>query len=46
MCSARRANVRNITVSNNMFLRDYRYGPADVAATNNTWFDTGAAVTF
>lgn len=41
--------VSNITVSNNQFLRDYRYGPTDitmpVTAVGNTWFDTGAALT-
>ncbi len=40
--------VQNITVTNNRFLRDYRYGSADtnvpVTWTNNTYMDNGAVV--
>jgi hypothetical protein len=40
--------VKNITITNNRFLRGAQYGPVSlnvpVTAGGNTWFDTGAAV--
>lgn len=37
--------ISGITVSNNQFLRDARYGPTDIRmpinALDNTWYDTG-----
>ncbi|MGX7678036.1 DUF4082 domain-containing protein [Jatrophihabitans sp. DSM 45814] len=40
--------VKNITITNNKFLRTAQYGPATVnvpvTASNNTWFDTGKSI--
>ncbi|MGX7678035.1 DUF4082 domain-containing protein [Jatrophihabitans sp. DSM 45814] len=40
--------VKNITITNNRFLRLSNYGPATVnvpvTASNNTWFDTGKSI--
>jgi hypothetical protein len=42
--------VKNITITNNQFLRTSQYGPArlnvPVTATGNTWYDNGQPLTF
>jgi hypothetical protein len=40
--------VKNITITNNRFMRDAQYGPATVnvpvTASNNVWYDTGTSI--